>query len=726
LFAHCNDEGTVSAQKHTRRLILVYLLVAVTAAGSVVGLAWWVGQRIPAVEANRLANIQLRLLRRAKEHVENFREDLEYRAQVLVHRDGIRGLSRQLTAEIHEDLTQGLFGFDLDVIQIRRYDPTGEELWERAAPGQRVPRLSDGERAELFAWARLRDNANTTWVDLHESPVGHGRWLMRAVAPVWSSDDTSAEFRGIVCLWAANRDLFEQFLITVHPFPESYTFVVYWKIGEESSQALPVIQWHYAEPQWAGAQAGDAAAFLTAIRDEIRGFREGLEDWQILDMPRRDGSRQREVISYVPVLFGSRRWVLFLSTPYRVATELSTAQHAFIILMGLLAAAILVVGAALLYYQRRRLVIEATEQSRRQLREMGFHYRELFAENPTAMLVCDDAGKLVDCNYSAERLIGRSRQEVTGRPLSALFESEPIHQFWETLKRQGNLHVRDTRLVRERDHAALLVEVWGRRIGGQWIVMAHDVEERRDLQRQIARLKRIDSVGALASTLAHDFNNMLGQVQILVSHLRAQLSPDQAGQESVAAIEEKVEDAARLVGGLLALREDVVADQPIDLDPVLADFVAHQQQVVPPNVHLALSVRGPIPTTWITPHALRRILGNLCVNACDAMPYGGELTIRASAKRIEERDATDELQADEYVVLSVSDNGTGMSESVLDQLFQPFFTTKNHGTGLGLWTVYKIVRGVGGTIHVHSRLGKGTRFSVYLPHSRPGGSAAAI
>jgi len=278
------------------------------------------------------------------------------------------------------------------------------------------------------------------------------------------------------------------------------------------------------------------------------------------------------------------------------------------------------------------------------------------------------------------------------------------------------------KLKRAVDGAQLTLEVWGRRIGDRFIVMANDVGAKRDFEQQVARLRRMDSMGSLVSTLSHDFNNLLGQIQILVSNIRTDLPADSETVIDLNTIENKVEDASQIVTDLLAFKENVLSPEPVWLEPVLREFVTDRRKLLPENVELSFEIRGELPSVWMTPHALRRVLDNLCRNAVEVMPNGGKLTLKCGRRTLVKPEGDERLDPGEYAVIELGDTGPGMSEAVLERLFQPFFTTKpgGRGTGVGLWTVYKIVRQVAGGITVHSQLGKGTRFELFLPHDPPG------
>lgn len=710
----------------------VYVIASIFAL-AIVFLTWWSGQGAPALEARRVASIQLRMLRQARDRLENRLQELDYKAHQLSQLPAVLAAGAEPKLEDRLALEAALGRLDIEAAFLRRYGTDGRVLWETPMGGSRAPRLPDTQLREMLDWGGRQENLLATIRDLDESPFGRetqSRGLIRFCVPTWSgAKDEAPRSSGILCLWIPTSTLFDTYLIPTHLLPESNSFVLSWRAepsdldrsATRSPKEPPTLLWHSSEPQWVRSTGRDANAFLAAIRDRTEMLSEAGGDLQIVKLPRRDGHERQEVFTYVPVVFGAQRLILCLSTPYSIAVEFMSAQNYLLFGLGALALVILVAGLALLAYQRSQLEVAADEQQRRQLREVQHDYRELFSENPTAMFVVNDEGNLLDCNHSAERLIGRSRIDSLGTPIWDLFDEPSVRPVWETLRQQGTLHTRDWRVVRKNDHAGVLAEMWGRRIGDHWILMAHDVEQRRDLEQQITRLKRMDSMGSLASTLAHDFNNLLGQVQILVSNLRTEVAKESAISEDLSAIEEKVDDASQLVANLLTFREDVVAAEPVWLEPVLREFVANQKKVAPTGVELALEIRRELPSVWITPHALRRVLGNLWLNAIDAMPYGGTISIRADVRRIAPQDATDQLPADLYVSIEVVDTGAGMSPEILEAIFEPFFTTKKEGkgTGLGLWTVYKLVRRLGGGVHVRSHSGRGTSFTLYLPHSFP-------
>lgn len=692
----------------------MYVVAAVVTTGLLLVLAWFVGQGTPRREARRLAHIELRMLRQARDRLIEHLEQIEYQVHEVAEEparlDSQRGGG--LDPLLQRIATEGAI--------LRRYGADGKILAETAVGAQRPPKLSDEELQTLLAWAREPSHRQATMFDVGESSrEGTGREQIRFAAPIWNKGDAAPSFAGVLCLWIPSTSLLSSYLVPTHLLPESYTFAMARAGSGEGPDSSPILLWHSAEPQWIRSSGQDAAAFIAALRPRTGAIAESGEDFDILDLPRRDGTDRREVVAFTPVVFDAKHWIIGLSTPYDVAVEFSAAQRGLTIILCGLTLGVLVVGILILSLQRTRLTEQAAEH--RRLLSAEHDYRELFEENPTAMLVLSDEGKVLACNHSGERLAGLPREEVADLPLVEVFEESSIGPLWATLQDRGHLHIRDTVLTRRADRTPLLVEVWGRKIAGNWVMMAHNVEQRRDLEQQVARLRRMDSIGALASTLAHDFNNLLGQVQILVSHLQSELPKKLEVTRDVAAIEQKLDDAAHLVSNLLAAKENVVSREPVWIEPVLREFAAGQPKMLPERIQFAAEIRSDLPPVWITPPALRRVLDNLCLNAVDAMPYGGILSLRAYARRVDPATATEQLPVGPYTVIELADTGSGMSRDVLESIFDPFFTTKRQGqgTGLGLWTVYRIVRAVGGWIHVRSSVGKGTQFTLYLPQSPP-------
>lgn len=718
------NERTRSAPWGGRWISWLYLFLAVLAVAALGLAAWATAPTSPAnLQAKRWGDVQLRTLRLARDRIQE--QMLALQRRLL----DISELPEVLTAAtdtraLGKAIDRALGGVVFDDMHVQRFDPTGKLVGEiRPTLFPRDPQDSEmpTDLEDLMLWARNDVHRTQTLIDIKRSDEDRLRddpVMIRCIVPVWRSEPPADDrFLGLLMLRFPVQQFLGYYLPPTHPMPEAYSFVV--ESGREADKPALGVVWHWQEPQWVLGGSAAADAFVERLLASTgQGAKEGST---IVDLPRSDGGERKEIVSYVLLNLGSRRWLVGLSTPFDDAVLFTGEQQVYVFVLGGFTLAVLAVGFVLLYYQRTRLRMEASEEQRAQLETLQHNYQDLFAENPTAMLVLHPNGKIVDCNHSSERLLGLSRAEAQSQTLSDVFEPDSIELLWTRLGQTGQLAAVDARLIRKSDQRSTLVEAWGRRIGDHLILMAQDVEQRRDLDRQLARFRRMDSVGSLASTLAHDFNNTLGQVQILVSNLKSEVATGSEILEDLTAIEDKIEDASQLVGNLLSFRETVISEAPVYLEPILREFVSSQKKLLSDKIELVAEIRPDLPAVWIQPHSLRRILDNLCLNATDAMPYGGTLTIRARGRWIEPAQATDQLRSDHYCVIEVADTGIGMSQDLLEKSFEPFFTTKGEGqgTGLGLWTIYKILRRVRGAIHVHSEPGRGTRFAIYLAHTKP-------
>lgn len=244
--------------------------------------------------------------------------------------------------------------------------------------------------------------------------------------------------------------------------------------------------------------------------------------------------------------------------------------------------------------------------------------------------------------------------------------------------------------------------------------------ERHKLEERLVAAQRMESVGRLAGGVAHDFNNMLAVIYGNIEFLREQLPEDSPMMEDVDGIREAADRARDVTHQLLAFsRKQTIEVKPLDLNRVVAGVEKMLSRLLGESIKVFL--RPSAVDAWVNADAsqLEQVLMNLCINARDAMPHGGELDVQTDILDIDEEaaESLSSLKPGEYVLLTVADNGTGMDPATLQQIFEPFFTTKTvgKGTGLGLATVHGIIKQHGGEVTVCSEVGCGTTFRVYLP-----------
>ena len=251
-------------------------------------------------------------------------------------------------------------------------------------------------------------------------------------------------------------------------------------------------------------------------------------------------------------------------------------------------------------------------------------------------------------------------------------------------------------------------------------VIAENVSHVRGVEQRLRHVQKMEAIGRLAGGIAHDFNNVLGVIVAYSEMLVEKLRDDSELSPLVTSITKAVERGGTLTRQLLAFsRQQVLEPQVISIADHLEGTKDMLARVIGEDIRLAILPRDPKLRVKVDPTQLEQVIMNLVVNARDAMPDGGRLTIETSEIDIDEEycSRNPEARFGRHVMMAVTDSGCGMSPEVLSRIFEPFFTTKEQGkgTGLGLATIYGIVKQSGGHISAYSEVGRGTTFKVYLP-----------
>ncbi|MGA9075157.1 MAG: ATP-binding protein, partial [Candidatus Sulfotelmatobacter sp.] len=382
--------------------------------------------------------------------------------------------------------------------------------------------------------------------------------------------------------------------------------------------------------------------------------------------------------------------------------------------------ALFVVLAALICWFNAAL--RATQEG---LRRSEMNFRSLVTNAPYGICRCDSTGQLLDVNPALLAMLGySSARDLVGTHLGALY---PDTYQWFELADCLQSAAPFNGLIAEwkrKDGVGTVVRVSGRAVSygdkeRAFELFAEDVTERRALEQQLQQSQKMEAVGRLAGGIAHDFNNLLMVISGYSEFLLDRLGPDPALRGPAQEIAGASQRASSLTRQLLAFsRKQMLAPKILDLNEVVTENLKMLTRVIGEDIDLVMVPAAVLGSVRADAGQIDQVIMNLALNARDAMPSGGKLTIETSNVSLDEEYARFHapLRPGDYVMLSISDTGLGMDSETQSHIFEPFFTTKGtKGTGLGLSTVYGIIKQSGGYIWVSSESGKGTTFKIYLP-----------
>jgi PAS domain S-box-containing protein len=360
------------------------------------------------------------------------------------------------------------------------------------------------------------------------------------------------------------------------------------------------------------------------------------------------------------------------------------------------------------------------------LRRSEMNFRSLVTNAPYGICRCDSAGQLLDANPALLEMLGySSTKELVGQHLGGLY-ADTQHWF-ELADHLGAASPFNGLIVewKRKNGTSTVVRVSGRTVLNgthkrrTFELFAEDVTERRALEQQLRQSQKMEAVGRLAGGIAHDFNNLLMVISGYSEFLLDRLGQDPALRGPAQEIASAAGRASSLTRQLLAFsRKQMLAPKILDLNGVVTENLKMLRRVIGEDIDLVMVPAAALGAVRADAGQIEQVIMNLAVNARDAMPSGGKLTIETSNVSLDEEYSRFHapLKPGNYVLLAISDTGAGMDSETQSHIFEPFFTTKGpKGTGLGLSTVYGIVKQSGGYIWVYSETGRGTTFKIYLP-----------
>jgi PAS domain S-box-containing protein len=362
------------------------------------------------------------------------------------------------------------------------------------------------------------------------------------------------------------------------------------------------------------------------------------------------------------------------------------------------------------------------------LRDSEERYRLVTENIADGVLLFDLDGRLVLANRSAERITGYSQEDLRGRSILTLLtrdDAKIAHARMESARDSQEMSPLVEFELVQKDGRRVLVELHvasvmknGLPVGR--LAVARDISERRSLEDQLRQAQKMEGIGQLAGGIAHDFNNLLTAIGGRCYLVLDQLAPDNPMRRDLEIVQGAAQRAGRLTHQLLAFsRKQILAPRVLDLNAMVADIEPLLQRLIGEDIEVTTTLGLELGSVKADPGQIEQVIINLAVNARDAMPQGGRLTLQTADVTLDEAYARvhASVEPGRYVMLAVGDTGHGMDATTQARIFEPFFTTKEvgKGTGLGLATVYGIVKQSNGHIAVESAPDQGATFKIYLP-----------
>jgi PAS domain S-box-containing protein len=375
--------------------------------------------------------------------------------------------------------------------------------------------------------------------------------------------------------------------------------------------------------------------------------------------------------------------------------------------------------------QERARELEAEIEERKRAEH---HFRMLVEAAPTGIVISNENGRITEVNAEALRMFGYSREELVGQAVETLLpqhlrEAHEGHRYAKDLRaRPMGVGIGVVCPTEGRDRVSLEISL-GPLVTKEGTVVSStivDITVRKKMEERLRLSQRMEAIGTLAGGIAHDFNNLLGVIQGCSEAIAEELLPNHPASRKVELVRKAAASAADLTRQLLAIgRKQILQPKVIESKEIVSGMESMLRRLIGENIELAVTIEPTVGCISADPGQVAQVLVNLAANARDAMANGGRLSIEVCNAELDEAYKRQHapIVPGPYVMIAVADTGCGMDRKTQSQIFDPFFSTKESGkgTGLGLATVYGIVKQSAGYIWVYSEVAQGTVFKVYLP-----------
>lgn len=688
---------------------------------------WQTGWLVPILEGRSFAGMICTIQDQTEriEAAQALRDrETQYRAVVETSADGFMVLDRTgRILEVNEAYIQRS-GFTREALLDRRI--TDLEVAAEPGPGEFLQRMEGiAERGSDLFECDHRSRDGTPWraeVDASYGAIGEGRWFV-FVRDVRRRHRLEALLRARLRLSELNQDqgidvLLQAALDEAELFTESR--IGFFHFVHEDQENLSLQAWSTQTLQKSCKAVGKGRHYAISEAgiwvDCIRKRRPVVHnDYAMAENKRGlpEGHAQLVRQATVPVVRGER--VVAVMGVGNKAADYTPEDVEVLESLASMA-----------------MDLVAQKQAEQALRESEELYRTLVAASPDAITVADLEGRIVYASPRALELFETESPEAT-RGHSVLEwvvpeDQERAARSIQKLLTEGRMADRQYDLCRKsgtRFHADVSADVVRAADGSPrlLVVITRDVTERKQLEDQLRQAQKMEAVGQLAGGVAHDFNNILTSMLLRLDLLRGTCPPDAEVVSGLAELESEAQRAAGLIRQLLLFsRRSVLQRRPLDLNELVDNLLRMLRRLLGEHIELCFHARAGLSTVEADAGMLEQVILNLAVNARDAMPKGGRLTLSTEWVEITPETARQhpERSAGRWVCLSVTDTGCGIEPAHLAHIFEPFFTTKEvgKGTGLGLATVYGIVQQHRGWVEVSSRVGEGSQFRIALPPAR--------